>query len=150
MTRRSRKQERLLHWNIVLNTSVIVASIGWGGYADQMVNLWKAGRIQLVLNDEIVDEYLDVVARWVPEEALPDWQFWFSHPTKVTRIHSHLRKWNVSRDVTDNKFVDVAVAGDAKYIVTRDNDLLSIGEFRGVRFLGPKEFLTEHAELSGG
>lgn len=147
MSRRSLKQERLLRWKIVLNTSVLVAAIGWSGYAEQVVNLWKAGRIQLVLNDEIVDEYLDVVARWVPPAALPEWQLWFSHPTKVTHIHIHLRKLHLSRDVTDNKFVDVAVSGEAKYIVTRDKDLLVMGGFRGIRFVGPKEFLAEFAKM---
>jgi putative PIN family toxin of toxin-antitoxin system len=141
MTARTRKQERLLRWKVVLNTSVIISAIGWGGAADHVLNLWKMGHIQLVLSDELVDEYLEVLGRWVPEISLRYWEAWFSHPTKVTHVHSYTRRLAASRDITDNKFVDVAVAGEARYVITRDKDLLTIGEFREVRFVDPKEFM---------
>ena len=38
------------------------------------------------------------------------------------RFHSHVRRFGVSRDVTDNKFVDTAIAGKVRFVITRDND----------------------------
>jgi putative PIN family toxin of toxin-antitoxin system len=142
MTRRSRKQERLLRWKVVLNTSALISAIGWAGAARDVVDLWKTGRIQVVLSDEIADEYVEVLERWVSESSLKHWRLWFSHPSKVTRVHSYARRLDVSRDVTDNKFVDVAVAGGVRYVITRDKDLLTVREFSGVRFVDPKDFLA--------
>jgi putative PIN family toxin of toxin-antitoxin system len=149
MTKRSRKQERLLRWKIVLDTSVLVAALGWGGAALDVLNLWKTGHIQLVVNDDIAEEYLEVLERWVQRTSLAYWRLWFSHPAKVTRVHSFARRFEATRDVTDNKFVDAAVAGEARYVITRDKDLLSLGEFRGIQFVEPKRFLAAFRSAGG-
>ncbi len=45
------------------------------------------------------------------------------------------------RDVKDNKFLEVAVNGDADCIVSGDGDLLVLNPFRGIPILIPKDFL---------
>ena len=47
----------------------------------------------------------------------------------------------VKDDSDDNKFVEAAIAGKADYIITQDNHLLKIKEFRGIKILTPKQFL---------
>ena len=46
------------------------------------------------------------------------------------------------RDPDDDQVLDVAVNGDAEYVVTGDADLLQMDPFRGVRIVTPAEFLT--------
>ena len=46
------------------------------------------------------------------------------------------------RDPKDNKFLELAVAGNASCIVSGDNDLLVLNPFRGIPILKPSEFLT--------
>ena len=46
------------------------------------------------------------------------------------------------RDPDDDQILEVAVNGDAEYLVTGDADLLSMDPFRGIRILTPAEFLT--------
>jgi predicted nucleic acid-binding protein len=43
--------------------------------------------------------------------------------------------------VDDNKVIEAAVAGNANYVVTGDDDLLSLKQFGNIRFVQPKEFL---------
>ncbi len=50
------------------------------------------------------------------------------------------------RDPKDDKFLELAVSGGAKYIVTGDEDLLELGSFRGVSILTAERFLTLLAE----
>lgn len=45
------------------------------------------------------------------------------------------------RDPKDNKFLEVAVAGQAAYIVSGNEDLLVLNPFRGIRIVTPAEFL---------
>ena len=47
----------------------------------------------------------------------------------------------VSRDPDDDKSLATAVAGCADYIVTGDNDLLTLGEYEGIRIMTPRAFL---------
>ncbi len=45
------------------------------------------------------------------------------------------------RDPKDNVVLEVAVAGEADYIVTGDDDLLVLHPFEGIPIVGPAEFL---------
>ena len=47
----------------------------------------------------------------------------------------------IKEDPADNKFLECAVAADAKYIVSGDRHLLSLKVFKGTRILQPTEFL---------
>ena len=46
----------------------------------------------------------------------------------------------MSRDPTDDKFLECAVSGAADYIVSADADLLSLGEIRGIPVVDVPEF----------
>lgn len=45
------------------------------------------------------------------------------------------------RDSKDNKFLEVAVNGNATHIITGDQDLLELHPFRGISILTPRQFL---------
>lgn len=45
------------------------------------------------------------------------------------------------RDARDNKFLELAVWGNASHIITGDKDLLALHPFRGTAILTPEEFL---------
>ena len=47
------------------------------------------------------------------------------------------------RDPKDNKFLELAVAGNADCIVTGDKDLLVLNSFRNIQIITPKEFLEQ-------
>jgi len=47
------------------------------------------------------------------------------------------------RDPKDNKFLELAVTGNADCIVTGDKDLLVLNPFRGVKILSPGDFLIQ-------
>jgi len=47
------------------------------------------------------------------------------------------------RDPKDNKFLELAVAGDANCIVTGDKDLLVLNPFRGIKIISPSDFLIQ-------
>jgi putative PIN family toxin of toxin-antitoxin system len=47
-----------------------------------------------------------------------------------------------SRDIKDNKFLSVAVAGRADYLISGDQDLLVLGAVSGTPIVTPKDFLS--------
>jgi putative PIN family toxin of toxin-antitoxin system len=50
---------------------------------------------------------------------------------------------NDCRDPKDNKFLELALSGNATHIVTGDKDLLVLNLFRGVLILTPQIFLAQ-------
>jgi putative PIN family toxin of toxin-antitoxin system len=51
------------------------------------------------------------------------------------------RRITACRDPKDNIVLEVAVAGEADYIVTGDDDLLVLHSFEGIPIVGPADFL---------
>lgn len=47
----------------------------------------------------------------------------------------------VVRDIDDDKIIACAIAADAEYLVTRDKDLLSLGEYERIVMIKPEAFL---------
>ena len=51
------------------------------------------------------------------------------------------------RDPKDDKFLELAVSGNASHIITGDNDLLALHPFRDIPIITPAAFLTERIGL---
>lgn len=49
------------------------------------------------------------------------------------------------RDPKDNRYLELAVAGDASGIITGDQDLLVLHPFRGIPILTPADYLATNA-----
>lgn len=60
---------------------------------------------------------------------------------RLAAIVSDLPDIRVVRDPTDDMIVATAVAAGADYIVTRDDDLLSLKAYRRIKMLVPEKFL---------
>jgi putative PIN family toxin of toxin-antitoxin system len=60
-------------------------------------------------------------------------------PTAVTQSIT------ICRDPKDNMILDLAVCGQASYILTGDKDLLVLHPFRDISILSPHNFLEENA-----
>ena len=55
------------------------------------------------------------------------------HPTRTVKV---------CRDPDDNALIEAALAGDAEYVVTGDEDLLVLKRFETVRIMTPRVFLA--------
>jgi predicted nucleic acid-binding protein len=49
----------------------------------------------------------------------------------------------ITDDVSDNIFLDAALAADAQFIVSGDRHLLNLREFKGISILSARDFLKE-------
>jgi putative PIN family toxin of toxin-antitoxin system len=57
--------------------------------------------------------------------------------------------FHVCRDPKDDKFLDLAVAGQATCLITGDQDLLVLDAFRGIPIVTPRRFLDEFVPAEG-
>jgi putative PIN family toxin of toxin-antitoxin system len=118
----------------------------------RVFNLWLVRRrLQLIVSHPILDEYLGILERLGASSLkLANLRIYLSTARTVTQVNLG-KRYYLSRDPDDNKFLDTAHAGSAKFLITRDHDLLDIpkSELRGIRFqiISPVELLHELGEL---
>jgi len=55
-------------------------------------------------------------------------------------------KVEICRDPDDNKFISCAIDGHCYYVVSRDKDLLAVGQYADVKIITVAEFLKLIAE----
>jgi putative PIN family toxin of toxin-antitoxin system len=125
---------------VVIDTNVVVSSF-FGGKPREVLNLWRDGALLLCLTDAIVEEYLEVLARF--GDAREEAEEFFAMVTARGRTlfvdPAAVRV--VEEDPDDDVFLACALAAHAEAIISGDRHLLDLGEFRGIPVLGPAEFL---------
>jgi putative PIN family toxin of toxin-antitoxin system len=127
---------------VVLDTNVFVSAV-LGPTLQSILAYWRSGTFTLIVSDEIVQEYLGVLRRpkfrLTPEIIDPIMAQIFQLADFVApdvSIHA------VQADPSDNKFLEVALAGKAIYIVSGDNHLLDIKAYQDIRILTAREFIS--------
>jgi putative PIN family toxin of toxin-antitoxin system len=98
----------------------------------------------LLVSEDTLNELVEVLSRsqfdaYVTRE---DRRQFLEFLGGVARIIPIVRRMRACRDAKDDKFVDVALHGEAAAIITGDQDLLVLDPFHGVRILSPSAFLT--------
>ena len=135
---------------VVLDTNVLISFIlsrTTQSAATRIVKLWfRERKLQLILSDEVVAEYYEVLERvGADERRVKKLYSLLSQASIVTRVNLGPR-YNISRDPDDNVMLATAVAGKAEYLITNDYDLLDIAERDKKRFrfaiVKPAEFLA--------
>jgi len=136
----------------VLDVNVLVSAlISPTGTPAQVLELWRAEKFVLVISEPILDELERVMAepRLRRRYALT--------PSRVARLLLGLRRFAIAtpgrlgisgvvRDPEDHKLLVCAVEGSADYLVTGDDDLLSLGVYEGVPMISPATFVRVVAD----
>jgi putative PIN family toxin of toxin-antitoxin system len=94
----------------------------------QIVRLWLIERrLQLVVCEELIDEYLGVFAAVLEmdQETLQGWNDRFLEDRRTTIVGLG-RRFSDSRDPDDNLLLATAASGRADSLITNDRDLLDL------------------------
>jgi len=127
---------------VILDTNVFI-SMALGGHVGKINDGWKAGKFTLVVSDDIVSEYLDVLRR--PKLHLS------SHTVSAiaNRIYRKAKFTTpkekvtfIESDPSDNKFLEAAIAGRVDFIVSGDKHLLDLQGFRSILILTVRDFIA--------
>lgn len=134
---------------VVLDTSVIVSGlISPLGSPAQVIALWLEGKFTLLYTKEMMAELEDVLNRaWLKEQlsATPDQipNFLESIRGLGEPVLGYANVEGLVRDPYDEMFLACAFLGKADFLVSLDNDLLSLTSFRGTKILRPGPFINE-------
>ncbi len=138
---------------IVLDTNIFVGACLSKGSSNQLVALCLRGDALPLMGAALLAEYEDVIARPTlfegcrlsleERQALLDI---FLASCEWTRIYYSWRP-NLP-DEADNHLIELAVAGDAQYVVTRNLKDVARMELRfpNLRIASPEDFLQEQTK----
>ncbi len=128
---------------IVLDTNVFLVSLSPFSEHAPIFDALLTGRFTLLLSNEVVTEYGEVIGQRYDRETVQDVLRLLVSLQNVELIAPHYRWKLIANDPDDDKFVDLAVAGNADFIVTNDKHfkVLKQTAFPSVKTLKAEEFL---------
>ena len=127
---------------IVIDSNVFVSSFFWKGNPRKVFDRVTDGLDELYITDDILKEISSVMSR----EKFDVEKSKINNYIKIieyfsTKLLHDNKIENISRDVDDNKILKCGLAGNVDYIITGDNDLLVLKEYKKIKILKPKEYL---------
>ena len=108
------------------------AAVSRGGPAFALLAQAEAGGIELLLSQDIIDEVREVLLRPAVQRKFPVLtvlfvgDFLHRIASLATFVEQVPRTFRSERDPDDEIYVNLALAGQAQYLVTRDRDLLDL------------------------
>lgn len=131
-----------LYMRVVLDTNVLIDGIrDEYSYQKRILDEVTAGRLEAFANDQTLRENKLLMKQLIDNpEYEAEIENFFSQVTVVVNRHTV----NVVRDHEDNKILESAVESESDYLITNDNDLLSLEDYEGVKIVTPAEFWSRY------
>lgn len=130
---------------VVFDAGVLFSGAGWRGEAHRCLLAMAQRRVIAYATEETLKELRGLLedrggkAKHSPATTLN----WYCD--KVQRVEPAPLGKQRSRDVKDDPYLACALGAGAKIIVTRDNDLLTLGKPFGIQIITPRELLMRLA-----
>jgi hypothetical protein len=133
---------------VVLDANIYVSAlINAKGNPSRIILAWERGEFDVLISEAILDEigrvlrFPRIVKRHRQEEnsiqrflRLLENEALLVEPDQALNV--------IKVDESDNRYLECALEGKAQYVVSGDNHLLDIGEYRGILILAPVVFVA--------
>ena len=105
---------------MLLDTNCLIASIPPGGGYYWLYEAFEAEQFEWLISNEILTEYIEKLTELYSEQTALLVYSIISAAANATFTEPFFRWQLVEADADDNKFADLAVAGNVDYLVTND------------------------------
>jgi len=130
---------------VVLDTNVLISAIAFKGKPREVFNKVLKGQMQLAISEDILNEMEGVLSgkkfRYPKGiirsilNALEDLAEFVIPQKEVKRI---------KKDPNDNRILECAVEAEADFIISGDNHLLELKQYKNIRIITPSDYLKEY------
>ena len=134
----------------VFDTNVLISAYLWPGIPRTALEMIRNGSSMLVSAQPAIEEFVRVLGyrkfELSPEEIAP---LVDDLTSLSTIVHPRQTVDVVTRDPTDNLFLEIALQGKCTVLVSGDRHLLDLRRYRRIRILTPAEFVRSFGEIEG-
>lgn len=131
---------------VVLDSNVVISGVLFGGNPRRVIELALDGTIEVFTSADLLDEIREVLQR--PKFGFSPAQL-LSLVAELCEVfavvHPDIRVRVVTADPEDDRVLECALAAKAQVIVSGDEHLLALVQWKGVRVLSPATFVEELA-----
>lgn len=128
---------------VVIDTNIFIAGLlNLEGGAEKIIKHFKDGIFELVVSRDVFDEYLHVIHLFdndiPPDKSEELLELIFEKAVKIESVSSKA----LCKDPDDEKFLSVAISGNARYIVTKNKKDFP-HNLSTAKIVNVREFLNE-------
>ena len=127
---------------IVIDTNVFISAVFFGGLPLQVLQSVISKQNDAYISPEIWDEYNDVIERMTKKYPSRLKQQLIDEVFKLFKVIIPSSEISICRDPDDDKFISCALDAECMYIVSGDDDLLSLRNVDDIGICTPSEFLN--------
>ena len=134
---------------ITLDTNVWLSAIFWEGEADKLIEKIRQNKFDIIITKEIISEIIEVLNRESKfQKFLDDRKQSIEELTRTILSMATLIETKIKLDIIkehpkDNIILEAALDGNAEMIISYDNHILNMLEFREIKIFSPTEFLEQ-------
>ena len=129
---------------IVIDTNNLISALGWKGNPRKLLEQVIEKKYDLFISIKILDELKRVM-------DYPKFKFTDEQKNKFLQILSEIStiietkiKLNITEDPDDNMFIECALESGADYIISGDEHLKKIKQFKNIKIISVSDFLKEN------
>jgi uncharacterized protein len=135
----------ILDLKVVMDTNVFVSGVFFSGPPYQILQAWQAGDFEIVVSQEILDEYKRVGEILAEERPKVDLNPILTFIVEHAKVYKPVKlKEPICEDPDDDKFFACAIASESKIIISGDKHLLKLSGYEGIEVLKPRDFLDRY------
>ena len=127
---------------MVIDTNVFISAVFFGGLPLKVLHSIISKQNDAYISPQIWDEYNDVIERLTKKNPSRLKHQLIDEVFKVFKVISPSTAISICRDPDDDKFISCAIDAGCQYLVSGDDDLLSLGKVEEVTICTPSEFLN--------
>jgi uncharacterized protein len=135
---------------VVFDTNVLISAYLWPGIPRAALDIIRSGRSTLVSAQPAIEEFVRVLGYrkfgLSPQEIAPLVDDLMSISTIVHPRHT---VDVVTRDPTDNLFLEIALQGKCSVLVSGDRHLLDLRRYRRIHIMTPATFVRSFRDIKG-
>ena len=127
---------------LVLDSNIFISAFYWGGNPQEVINRIIEGLDELYVSNEILAEISEVMMR---PKFKTDMQTIDTYIKAIEKAGKKVfitgKVKEICRDKDDNTILECGLLSGAEYIITGDDDLLSLKRYQNIKIISVHEYL---------
>lgn len=129
------------HTRVVIDTNIWLSGLIYGGNPKKILDLFIQEELVVITSEELITEIHRKITQKFPGFAPQLYLLEASIRVDATVVKLGSVTIKKCRDKEDNKVIETAIIGGCSYIISGDNDLLSLKKYKNIKIVSPSEFL---------
>jgi len=126
----------------VIDTNVLVSALISKGSPYKILVAWRNKEFTLILTPEIYIEYVRILEEFSKKATINIENFLDYISSNSEMVESVPLEHAICSDPDDDKFIEAALAANARFIVSGDKALLKVSRLWDIEIVTPAQFLN--------